>query len=69
MPPIARVDCRQPATPDVHIVLPNTYVEWLTYGPAGLVEVLDALTLERQYRKLEHECFSQYFDRVLGNTP
>lgn len=68
MPPVW-VECRQPEGPIIPEPPSESYVDWLMYGPGWAVDVLDALALERQYRKLEHECSVAQRDRILGIEP
>ena len=51
------VDCRQRQTDEVPPAPAGSLKEWVERGPGWAVDVLEVLTLERQYRRLEHDCY------------
>ena len=51
------VDCRQRQTDEVPPAPAGSLKEWVERGPGWAVDVLEVLTLERQYRRLEHSCY------------
>ena len=51
------VDCRQRQTDEVPPAPVGSLKEWVERGPGWAVDVLEVLTLERQYRRLEHSCY------------
>ena len=64
------VDCRQPATPPVPSPPMESYLQWIERGPEWAVQVLDVLTLEREYRHSENACVERMRKRILNpETP
>ena len=57
------VDCRQPSTDAVRKPPIESEKSWVELGPLWAIEVLETLTKERGYRKVEHECYLQEVKR------
>ena len=51
------VDCRQRQTDEVPPAPAGSLKEWVDRGLEWAVDVLEVLALERQYRRLEHDCY------------
>ena len=57
--PTPQVDCRQPGTDYVPAPPVASIEEWVKHGPLWALDILDLLTQEREYRRVEHRCMDK----------